>query len=173
MLRKVLYASVAIATAFTIAAPARAADEPKKPGLGQGQGREQMIKRFDKNGNGQLDPDEMQAAREAMQKLGGGQGGKPGQGMPNREEMIKKFDKNGNGQLDPDEMQAARQSMGGPGGRPGQGGKPGQGPGNGEMMKKFDKNGDGQLDDSEKAAMREAMQKLGGGNGPRKKPNNN
>ena len=92
-----------------------------------------LLKQYDKNGNGKLDPDEQQAARKAMQERmqanGGGKGGPAGKagtggktgtpGQPGaagmnpemKQKMLDKFDKNGNGKLDPDELQAARQAM--------------------------------------------------------------
>ncbi|HWB00278.1 MAG TPA: EF-hand domain-containing protein [Pirellulales bacterium] len=75
---------------------------------------QQMLQRFDKNGNGQLDPDERQAAMQAMQP-GGGRPSAPGQGAGGNPQMqqqvLQRFDKNGNGQLDPEERQAAMQAM--------------------------------------------------------------
>ena len=58
--------------------------------MGQGAGmnpmtQQQMLQRFDKNGNGQLDPDERQAAMQAMQM----QGGRPGAVAENRVEPIR------------------------------------------------------------------------------------
>ncbi len=89
--------------------------------------REALMKKYDKNGNGMLDPEERKAAMEAMQQRSGS-GGKPsagglGAGMnpQMRKALMKKHDKNGNGMLDPDEreaaMQAIRQRQGPSGGR--------------------------------------------------------
>lgn len=188
MVRHALHAGLSIALALAIGVGSGwAADEKpaRKPG-GAGQGpsperRAEMMKRFDKNGNGQLDPDEMQAAREAMQKFQAAGGGKPGAGgagpSPERmKELVAKFDKNGDGSLDDAEKQAAKaefmkmQGGQGAGGNPGAGrpgaGKPGEGKPAGDFggreaaMKRFDKNGDGKLDDAEKAAAKEAIQKF-------------
>lgn len=149
---------------------------PGGPG-GNGPGREAMMKKFDKNGDGQLDDTEKAAARAAM----GERGSKPGEGAMSperREAFMKKFDKNGDGKLDDTERSAAKAEFekmrGGerkPGaGKPGEG-KPGEGRG-GDFMKKFDKNGDGKLDENEKAAAKEAMAKLrGAGDKPGPKPN--
>src|SRR5690349_10349689 len=78
---------------------ASAADE-KKPGGPGGPGREAMIKKFDKNGDGKLDQGEMSAARQAMgdRKPGTPGAGGPGGGRPSPEmmkELMKKYDKNG------------------------------------------------------------------------------
>lgn len=92
--------------------------------------REEMMKRFDKDGDGQLSEEERTAMREAMAaQFGNRQGargeGQPGaaanegqpegarsQNRPNREEMMKRFDKNGDGQLDDEERAAMREVFG-------------------------------------------------------------
>lgn len=184
-------AAFAVTLGLATHAFAAPGDGEKKPGGPGGPGREAMIKKFDKNGDGKLDQDEMKAAREAMgdRKPGGSGapgGGKPGEGgRPSPEQMkeiMKKFDKNGDGKLDDAEKAAARESFakmrGGAGGKPGEGkpgaGKPGEGgPSREAMIKKFDKNGDGKLDDGEKAAAKEAFEKMraaGGKPGEGKKP---
>ncbi|HEY5315783.1 MAG TPA: hypothetical protein VIK18_24860 [Pirellulales bacterium] len=109
-------------------------------GTGGGQGfgmmspqmQQQLLQKFDANGNGQFDPVEQQAAMKFVQQMqGGGQGmggrrgpggqmgpggrmgaGGPGSGMMNpqmQQQLLQKFDANGNGQLDPSEQQAAMQ----------------------------------------------------------------
>ena len=175
-------AAFAVTLGLATHAFAAPGDGEKKPGGPGGPGREAMIKKFDKNGDGKLDQDEMKAAREAMgdRKPGAGApGGKPGEGgRPSPEQMkelMKKFDKNGDGKLDDGEKAAARESFmkmrggaGAPGGKPGEGG-----PNREAMIKKFDKNGDGKLDDGEKAAAKEAFEKMraaGGKPGEGKKP---
>ncbi len=131
-----------LAGASSVQAQARKPGQPGangQPGQGApGQGmmtpeqRQQLLQRFDRNGNGQLDPDEQQAAMQAMQQMRGQGGGQPGtgrgpagaggQGGPGAaaalmnnpqmmQQMLQRFDANGNGQLDPDEQQAAMQAM--------------------------------------------------------------
>ncbi|MEQ9065346.1 MAG: EF-hand domain-containing protein, partial [Gimesia chilikensis] len=68
------------------------AEEGKK---GQRPNREEILKKFDKDGDGKLNEEERSAARAAR-------GEKGGQGF-NREEFMKKFDKNGDGKLDENE----------------------------------------------------------------------
>ena len=53
--------------------------------------QQQLIQRFDKNGNGKIDPDEMDAVRQFMQQRRGGvgkgaagRGGAPGAGARQR-----------------------------------------------------------------------------------------
>ncbi len=183
--------TLAAALAIGIGSAGAADEKPgKKPGA-EGQGpsperRAEMMKRFDKNGDGQLDDGEKKAAMEAMQKFRQN-GGKPGEGGPagfspeRMKELLAKFDKDGDGKLSESEREAAKAEFmknrgpGGPGGKPGAGGKPGEGPSperRAEMMKRFDKNGDGQLDEGEKKAAMEAMQKFrqNGGKPGEKKP---
>lgn len=107
----------------------------RKPGQGGPAGRldpekmKELIKKFDKNGDGTLDGAEKEAAREEFMKLRGGAGkpgdGKPGAGGPGgrpdpekMKELIAKFDKNGDGKLDESEREAARANRPA-GGRPG------------------------------------------------------
>jgi hypothetical protein len=89
-----------------------------------GPNREEMMKQFDKDGNGELDESEREAMRTAMAARFGGSGGQGGareggsgerQGQPrlSREEMLKQFDKNGDGELDETERAAMRESFGG------------------------------------------------------------
>lgn len=75
--------------------------------------RQRVLQKFDKNGNGQMDPDEKEAAKEAMQKRreqGGGKG--PGrQGGPDperRQKLLEKFDTDGDGKLSETERATAK-----------------------------------------------------------------
>jgi Ca2+-binding EF-hand superfamily protein len=75
--------------------------------------RQKVLQKFDKNSNGQLDPDEREAAKEATQKRreqGGGKG--PGrQGGPDperRQKLLEKFDTDGDGKLSETERAAAK-----------------------------------------------------------------
>jgi Ca2+-binding EF-hand superfamily protein len=158
-----LLVSACVATLVTLAMTVPAQAQAK---LGDGKGREGMLKRFDKDGDGQLSESEKVAAKEAFEKMRGARGGKPGAGAPGggREEMMKKFDKDGDGKLSDSEKQAMIEAMkarGGAGGkpdaRPAAGGKPGAGGDRmAEMIKRFDKDGDGQLSEAEKKAAMEA-----------------
>src|SRR5262245_57476761 len=77
----------------------------------KGEFKAKILQRFDKNGNGQLDPDEKQAAKAEMHKHRQGAGAKRGMGKRGMGHMkariLQRFDANGNGQLDPDEKLAA------------------------------------------------------------------
>lgn len=74
---------------------------------------EEMLKRFDKNGDGQIDDQEREAMRAAL-----GTNAPGGGPRMSREEMLKRFDKNGDGQIDEEERNAIRQSFGGSRGGP-------------------------------------------------------
>jgi HlyD family secretion protein len=97
------------------AAPnAQAAGGPGGAGPGrQGGGRgipEELIKQYDKDGDGKLDDTEREAMRAAMRERFGGQGGQGGPRM-SREEMMKQYDKNGDGELDETEREAMISAM--------------------------------------------------------------
>jgi Ca2+-binding EF-hand superfamily protein len=158
---------------------------------GGGQGgtrlsREDMIKKYDTDGDGVLSDTERETMREAMKSerggQGGGQGGRQGggeQGAPGGETLsaadtIAKYDTDADGKLDATEletlMKAEQESRSrGRGGRGGQdmqqqgqrGGRGGQQDGTSreDMIKKYDKDGDGVLNDEERAALRADMQK--------------
>jgi hypothetical protein len=69
--------------------------------------------RFDQDGDGKLSPQEMSAARQAMQARaipGKGGLGQVGNGSM-RDAVMKRFDKDGDGKLNDDERAAARKAM--------------------------------------------------------------
>ena len=77
--------------------------------------REQILEKYDADGNGELSESEraaLKADREQMQgdQKSGKRGGPSGE-RPSREEMIKKFDADGDGQLNEAERTAAREAM--------------------------------------------------------------
>jgi HlyD family secretion protein len=84
------------------------ASAPNRDGRGRGMGfnREEMLKQFDKDGDGELDESEREAMRSAM-------GARMGQPRLSQEEMLKRFDKNGDGELDESERAAMREAFGG------------------------------------------------------------
>jgi len=110
--------------------------------------RAAMLKKFDANGNGQLDPEEREKMREEMAK---GEGRDP----ERMKKMLERFDKDGDGKLSEEERAAARAEMQK---RREAGGLKGKGSEKqAEMLNKFDKDGDGKLSEDERTAMREAM----------------
>jgi len=127
--------------------------------------RLEIIKKYDKNGDGKLDNTELKTAREDLQKSRGeGQGtrnGAPAQTQRvSREDIIKKYDKNGDGSLDETERNALREEImkrraNTPKGRdPGQGGRAVD---RAALFKEFDKDGDGKLSDTERQAAMTAV----------------
>ncbi len=123
--------------------PPQTAPAPSAPGIGPGEpiasangerprGRgnfnaEEMLKQFDKNGDGQLDDSEREAMRTAMAaRFAGGPGGDRTNSRPrlSQAEILQRFDKDGDGKLSEEEMAAMRESFGR--GRGGQGKGPGR-----------------------------------------------
>lgn len=146
------------AVAMANAAPGEGRPDGKKGRRIGEEKRAEMLKKFDKDGDGKLSEEERQAMREEMQKRGGER--------PSREEMLKKFDKDGDGELNEEERQAMREAMGGrkdaPGGK-GERGAKGEGSGNRpsfeEILAKYDADGDGKLNEEERKAARADREK--------------
>lgn len=144
-------------------APATPARQPNTPAE---KSRLELIKRFDKNGDGRLDDEEKAAGKMAM-KAGGAPNAGPrvDQGGKAIEQIMKPFDKDGDGQLNAEERAAfeqARENWV----------KTGQAPGplaeklREERIKRFDKDGDGALNEAEQAEAKKAadnFMKNGGG----------
>ena len=74
---------------------------------GQRMSREEMIKQYHTDGDGQLNEEERAKAREAMRGNTSG----AGEQRISREEMIKRFDKDGDGQLSEEEEAAGSEAM--------------------------------------------------------------
>ncbi len=93
-----------------------------------GMNPEEMLKQFDKDGDGELNDEERQAMRDQMRQRGGSRTNLP---AFDREAIMKQFDKDGDGDLNDEERQTMREEMqrrfGGQG--PGQGRPRGQGDG--------------------------------------------
>ena len=90
----------------------------KKGGPPEGRpSREEVMKKFDKDGDGKLSEEERAAARAEMQKRREA-GGLKGKGSEKQAEMLKKFDKDGDGKLSEDERTAMREAMKGKNAKP-------------------------------------------------------
>jgi hypothetical protein len=111
-----LLCSAAIATCFmphqlASAAPGQGPDPAKRAEF-----RQKVLEKFDANGNGQLEPDEREAAKAAMQRRreqggGKGQGRQAGAADPERrKKMLEKFDTDGDGKLSETERAAAKEA---------------------------------------------------------------
>jgi hypothetical protein len=134
--------SIIVAAAFGLAGIANA--EEKKPNHDRGNRVDhpggpghpdrplppEIVKKFDKDGDGKLSEEEREAAKESLKK-----------------EMLTKFDKDGDGELSDEEREAAKKER-----------MEKHEASKKEMLKKFDTNGDGELNDQEKEAMKKAMQ---------------
>jgi hypothetical protein len=114
--------------------------------------QQQILERFDTNGNGKLDPDEMAAARKAAAER------RRNKNKPDR-------DAAGNGEGIPN---AGNGPQGLDGFGPGQAGPP-RGNGRAKIMERFDLDRDGQLNEEEQARFQQFMQQragqFGGANG--------
>ena len=169
------YKFIIPATALLLSGATFAAEKAAAPDR---PGREALFKQFDKNGDGELDADEREAARKAMQERAanrpqrGPDVAPPAENL-SRENIVKRFDKNGDGIIDDAERAAAREEIlkqreanakarneGGAGeSRPL--GAPG-GFDRESLIKEFDKNKDGQLDETERAAVMAALRERRG-----------
>ncbi len=113
---------------------------------------EEILKRFDKNGDGKLDEDEAAAAHEAMldaqmQRRAAATAAKPGQ-IPPR--LLAMFDRNHDGQLDDAERAEMRKYLETHGPAGGGGALMGM---RQEIVRRFDQNHDGKIDDAEWAEL--------------------
>src|SRR3954469_7691138 len=98
----------------------------------------ELLKRFDKNGDGKIDENEKAEAKIEMLKEG--EGGRAGAGKF-REQLLKRFDKNNDGKLDETERAEAFEAL----------------KNNPRFIKRFDKNQDGKLDEAELATARSQL----------------
>lgn len=150
-LLKTFLASLALPLIGSVSLQAAAGDKPPRPN------REEMMKQFDANGDGQLDQTERQALRQHMQSMRG-QGGGPGQrpDRPGGARGMARFDTDGDGQLSPAEREAAAATM-----REHVVNNP-------RAMQRFDLDGDGTLSDDEWNQAREEVGKrmMARGRGP-------
>jgi hypothetical protein len=85
----------------------------------------EVVKQFDKDGDGKLSPEERQAMHQERKA----------RMEERRKEMLEKYDADGDGKLSPEEKAKAREER------------------KAEMLRKFDKDGDGKLSEEERAAM--------------------
>lgn len=162
---------LSLLTATLFAAPASAQGEPAASGpQGARPGREEFIKRFDKNSDGQLDETERQAARAEARKRG------QERRDQFRKEAKKRFDKDGDGQLSDAEKAEARAAgkefrhrlehralrrhlAFKPARRLGFHG-PRDPAARAELLKRFDKDGDGKLGGSERDELHRAWERF-------------
>ena len=131
----------------------------------------EVLKPFDKNGNRQIDADELAAVQKAFSALGKldkNANGEIEQGevaaaatpagrtrpdgvRARAAEGLKRVDTNGNHRIDPDEIATLEKMLAN---------------GKGEMLKKLDQNGNGKLEESEIARLNERLEKGGAARRP-------
>ena len=108
---------------------------------GQRPDREEILERFDADGDGTLNEAERQAMHDAMPNRRYRAGGPPGH-RPSREEIMERFDTDGDGELSESErhvMRAERERI------------------REENVKRFDADGDGELSREERKTMHETL----------------
>lgn len=119
--------------------------EPEKKGKKGGPdgrpSREEVLKKFDKDGDGKLSEEEKGELRKAMASRG--------RKLPPH--LMEKFDKDGDGKLNEEERADARKAMEAR---------------RKEVMEKFDKDGDGKLNPEERRAAMASRPKPGEGKKP-------
>ncbi len=140
---------------------------------GQRPSKEEILAKYDADGDGQLSETERATMREEMGNRGGRGGQRGGQGggqRMSREDLIAKYDTDGDGKLSETEREAARAEMGGRGGRGGQRGGQNE---TAAMVAKYDLDGNGELSATELQQLLEdqknqpAPEEAGGERGPR------
>lgn len=137
--------STLLLTAALLAVPALAQNDPNPkeaaPGAGgpMKQKHRDLVRQYDKNGDGRLDEEEKAAAHAAMRREGRGEDER-------RKQKLKQFDKDGDGRLNEAER-AEAQKAGEMAGKNGGGDKFRE-----QMRKRFDQDGDGKLNETEQAA---------------------
>ena len=131
--------------AFAIGVSAKPEKGGKKGNPSEGRpSREEIIKKFDKDGDGKLSDEEKAELRKKMAERSGG-----GRKLPPF--LMKKFDKDGDGKLSDEEKAEARKAMEAR---------------RKEVIGKFDKDGDGKLNEEERKAAMAARPKPGEGGKP-------
>ena len=130
MKKTVLSLTLFAATLFLGAARAGAEAPPAIPALTTDE--QALLKRYDRNGDGKLDEDELAAAHEALLKESFSSRAAGVKGGRQRAALIRRFDKNGDGKLDATDWAEAKRVI----------------------LARYDTNHDGRLDEDERAAMR-------------------
>ncbi len=106
----------------------------------------EILKRYDKNGDGKLDDSEVAAAMDENRKAADADREKNRDKLKERQQAwLKEFDKNGDGKLDASERATMEQTL-----RARLEKSP-------RMLKRFDTDGDGKLSDAEWMAAREKI----------------
>lgn len=106
---------------------------------GGGPGHAEMIKKFDKDGDGKLSEDERKEMKAAMQK----------HRAATKAKMLERFDADNDGKLSEEERKTARETL-----------KAEREEIRAAVLKQFDANGNGKLDEDERKGVREWVKKI-------------
>ena len=136
-----IISTIILYLSFCVGLSAEPERKGKKGGSEGRPSREEMLKKFDKDGDGKLSEEEKGELRKVMASRG--------RKLPPH--LMEKFDKDGDGKLNEDERAEARKGMEAR---------------RQEMMEKFDKDGDGKLNPEERRAAMAARPKPGEGKKP-------
>ena len=137
-MKKILLLISSLAFAIGVSAKPEKGEKKGNPSEGR-PSREEIIKKFDKDGDGKLSDEEKAELRKKMAERSGG-----GRKLPPF--LMKKFDKDGDGKLNEEERAEARKTMEAR---------------RQEALKRFDKDGDGKLNEEERKAAIAARPKPG------------
>lgn len=107
--------------------------------------RQELLKKYDKNGDGRIDDNELADARAEMRKSGSDESTTR---MERQKKLLKEFDKNGDGKLDEAERAQADKAI--------QNFREKSEKRRAEIVKRFDKDGDGELNEAERAEAEKA-----------------
>ena len=149
-----LLAATLILTTIVVSA----ADEPKPAPAMRGSRADQLLKRFDKNGDGKLDEAELADAHEAMlqeQMTRQATIAAAPRAPQFQAKMLEMFDKNHDGRLDDEERAEMRKYAE-------QNGLGENGEVREELLRRFDKNADGKLDDAERMELQRFLEERRG-----------
>ncbi|HXG48738.1 MAG TPA: EF-hand domain-containing protein [Methylomirabilota bacterium] len=99
--RLLLMLCLGLTTLTALAADSALRPEPTSPPRSPQEARERFMKRYDKNGDGQISDEERKTMIEERRK----------ENEAREKERLKKYDKNGDGKLDDTERAAAREDF--------------------------------------------------------------
>jgi Ca2+-binding EF-hand superfamily protein len=145
-MKKTLILGLSLTVMVGLTARLQAADKEVKSGAKPAQMAE-LLKKYDKNGNGKIDDAEEEAIRADRAKAA------EAKRAAVQAELLKKYDKNGDGKIDNTEEEAIRADRA-------KAAEAKRAAGQAELLKKYDKNGDGKIDKTEEEAIRADKLKL-------------
>ena len=139
-MKRVLALSAGLFLITVVFTSAEAADAMSKEDAKKAKMAE-LLKKYDKNGDGKIDDAEEEGIRADRKKEG------EAKKAAARAELLKKYDKNGDGRIDDAEEEVIRAER-----KKAEAGK--KAAALADLIKKYDKNGNGKIDDAEEEAIR-------------------